>query len=125
MSILKFSMLYKGSKGQADLVSLFDSGASFSCISPKVAESLDNLVPLPDVFRIQTASEGHEILVKYRVVLDFYLNGTRLSDEFIVVPALSEEVIIGAATMQKWRIKLDFEHDTVWVDPKVAIAMLK
>jgi hypothetical protein len=33
---------------------------------------------------------------------------------------LSEEIIIGAATMQKWRIKLDFEHDTVWVDPKVA-----
>ncbi len=125
MSILKFPMLYKGSKGQANLVSLFDSGASFSCISPKAAEQLDNLVPLPDVLRIQTASEAHEISVKYRVTLDFYLNGTRLSDEFYVIPALSEEAIIGAATMQKWRIKLDFEHDTVSVDPKVAIAILK
>jgi len=43
-----------------------------------------------------------------------------VSDEFLVVPTLSEEIIIGAATMQKWRIKLDFEHDTVWVYPKVA-----
>jgi hypothetical protein len=43
-----------------------------------------------------------------------------VSDEFLVVPGLSEEAVIGAATMQKWRIKLDFEHDTVHVDPKVA-----
>ena len=43
-----------------------------------------------------------------------------LSDEFLVVPNFSEEAIIGAATLQKWRIKLDFEHDTVIVDPKVA-----
>ena len=33
---------------------------------------------------------------------------------------LGEEAIIGAATMQKWRIKLDFEHDRAIVDPKVA-----
>jgi hypothetical protein len=28
-------------------------------------------------------------------------------------------------TFQKWRIKLDFENDTVIIDPKVAKAMLK
>ena len=125
MSILKFPMLFKGSKGQENLVSLFDSGASFSCIHPIVAERLGILENLPDVMHIQTASEGHEILVKHRVTLDFYLNGTRLSDEFVVIPGLSEQAIIGAATMQKWRIKLDFEHDTVWVDPKVGVAILK
>jgi len=124
MSTLKFSMLYKDFV-PLPLVALFDSCASFSCVNPKVAEKLGNLELLPDVIRIQTASEAHEILVKYRVMLDFYLNGTRLSDEFIVIPGLSEEAIIGAATMQKWRIKLDFEHDSVWVDPKVAIAILK
>ncbi|MBK8737744.1 MAG: hypothetical protein IPL98_18230 [Saprospiraceae bacterium] len=43
-----------------------------------------------------------------------------LSDESLVVHGLSEEVIIGATTMQKWRIKLDFEHDTVVVDPSVS-----
>ncbi len=43
-----------------------------------------------------------------------------LSDEFLVIPGLNEEAIIGAATIQKWRIKLDFEHDKAIVDPKVA-----
>lgn len=56
---------------------------------------------------------------------DFYFEDIRLSDEFMVVPGLSEECIIGVNTMQKWRIKLDFEHDTVIIDPKVAKIMLK
>jgi hypothetical protein len=43
----------------------------------------------------------------------------------MVVPDLSEDAIIGVNTMQKWRIKLDFEHDTVIIDPKVAKLILK
>jgi hypothetical protein len=43
----------------------------------------------------------------------------------MVVPGLSEEGIIGGNTLQKWRIKLDFEHDTVIVDPKVSKLILK
>jgi hypothetical protein len=38
----------------------------------------------------------------------------------MVVPGLSEQAIIGATTMQKWKIKLDFEHDQVTVDPRAA-----
>jgi hypothetical protein len=47
-----------------------------------------------------------------------------LPDEFLVVPGLSEEVIIGASAMQKWRLKLDFEYDRVIVDPSVAKLIL-
>ena len=47
-----------------------------------------------------------------------------MSDEFSIVPGLNEEAIIGVTTMQKWRIKLDFEHDTVHC-PKIAKAILK
>ena len=57
--------------------------------------------------------------------LDFEINDLKLSDEFMVVPDLSEETVIGATTMQKWRMKLDFDHDAVIIDPKVAIMMLK
>ncbi|MGE9312806.1 hypothetical protein ACLOAU_14245 [Niabella sp. CJ426] len=39
------------------------------------------------------------IEVKYAVRLDFYINDVLLSDEFLVVPNLSEEAIIGAATL--------------------------
>lgn len=58
--------------------------------------------------------------MKYRVTLDFYINDVLLSDEFWVVPGLSEEAIIGAATMQKWRIKLNLKDDKIEVDLKVA-----
>ncbi len=58
--------------------------------------------------------------ITHRTTLDFYHEDVRLSDEFLVVPGLSEEIIIGAATMQKWRLKLDFENDRVIVDPRAA-----
>jgi len=48
-----------------------------------------------------------------------------LPGECLVGPRLSEDVILGAAAMQKWRIKVDFEHDSVFVDPKVAKLQLK
>jgi predicted aspartyl protease len=119
MSIIKDPLLFVGSKGEKILYTLFDSGANLSFINPENAD-IANLESLGRVRRIATASEGHYIEVKYAVRLDFYMNDVLLSDEFLVVPGLSEEAIIGAATMQKWRIKLDFEHDKAIVDPKVA-----
>jgi len=43
----------------------------------------------------------------------------------LLMMTLSEDVIIGAATMQKWRLKLDFEQDRVIVDQMVTRLMLK
>ena len=37
----------------------------------------------------------------------------------MLVPELSEPVIIGAKTLQAWRMKLDFEREQVVVDPRV------
>ncbi len=48
-----------------------------------------------------TASEGAYIEVKKACRLEFYIDDVRLTDEFYVVPGLSEEAIIGATTMQK------------------------
>jgi len=74
---------------------------------------------------IATAAKGSYLKITQRATIDFYYNDIRMSDEFMVIPGLSEDVIIGVNTLQKWRIKLDFEHDTVIVDPKVAKAILK
>ena len=68
---------------------------------------------------------GQNLEVNERITVDFYIDDVRLSDEFYIIPGLSEDAILGVNTFQKWRIKLDFEHDTVIVDPKVAKAMLK
>jgi hypothetical protein len=120
MSIIKDPLLFVGSKGEKILYTLFDSGANLSCINPDYVEQLEIPVSLGRIRKIATASEGHFIEVKFAVRLDFYMGDVLLSDEFLVLPGLSEEAIIGAATMQKWRIKLDFEHDKAIVDPKVA-----
>ena len=120
MSILKLPLLFVGSKGDKHLYTLFDSGANLSCINPEVIQDITEKQPLGRPRKLATASEGMFIEVKYRVALDFYINDVLLSDEFLVVPGLSEEAIIGAATLQKWRIKLNFEDDKVEVDPKVA-----
>jgi hypothetical protein len=120
MSIIKHPLLYAGSKGEKTLYTLFDSGANLSCINPDLIEGIEIPVSLGRVRQLATASEGHYIEVKEAIRLDFYINDILLSDEFLLVPGLSEEAVIGAATLQKWRIKLDFEHDQVIVDPKVA-----
>jgi hypothetical protein len=120
MSILKLPILYVGSKGEKHMYTLFDSGANLSCINPAIIEDIETRIPLGRIRRLATASEGHYIEIKEVIRLDFYIHDVLLSDEFLLVPGLSEEAIIGVATMQKWRIKLDFEYDRVIVDPKVA-----
>jgi predicted aspartyl protease len=125
MSIIKIPLHFEGSKGEATFYSLFDSGASFSCISPECAEQIANFEKLWKPMEIATAAVGSYLKISDRITVDFYYNDIRMSDEFMVIPGLSEEVIIGVNTLQKWRIKLDFEHDTVIVDPKVGKAILK
>lgn len=120
MSIIKAPLLFRGTRHDKYLYALFDSGANLSAIRKDLAEQIDILIPLPETIRLSTANTSDFMMVNYKFVSQFFLNDIPLSDEFLVVDDLSEEVIIGAATMQKWRMKLDFEQDTVTVDSKVA-----
>jgi predicted aspartyl protease len=120
MSIIKHPLLYVGTEGEKRLYTLFDSGANLSCIHPDHVKELAVPMHLGRTRRIATASDDHFIEVNFVIRLEFYINDVQLSDEFLVVPGLTEEAIIGAATLQKWRIKLDFEHDRLIVDPKVS-----
>lgn len=122
--ILRVPLLFEGSKNAKNLLALFDSGATYSCINENIAEELEIFTPLHTPMRLSTASEHVFMEITKSVRLDFYKDDVRLSDEFLVVSNLSEEVIIGATTMQKWRIKLDFEHDTIIIDPKVSKLIL-
>jgi hypothetical protein len=123
--VIKIPVRYEGSLGEKILYTLFDSGATFSCIHPDHVRDIaaPNKMKIP--LEVATASAGNYLKIEERIITDFYIDDIRLSDEFMVIPGLSEDAIIGAATLQKWRIKLDFEHDTVIVDPKVAKAILK
>ncbi len=122
--VLRIPIRFEGSKGEKTLYTLFESGATYSCISDEQVEDLEELLTLHTPLRLATASNATYMEITHRTTLDFYHEDIRLSDEFLVVPGLSEEAIIGAATMQKWRIKLDFEFDKVIVDPSVSKLIL-
>jgi len=119
MAIIEKEIKLVGSKGEHELVGLFDSGATYSCIDRDLAEELEMLIPLPSPLSLETAEVGRRVQVREAVRLDFHLDGYRFSDEFMVIPNLSDQLIIGVATMQKWRFKLDFEADEVIIDPRV------
>jgi len=119
MAIIEKEIKLVGSKGEHVLVGLFDSGATYSCLDRDLAKGLGVLEPLPSPLSLETAEAGRTVQVKEAVRLDFHLDGYRFSDEFMVIPDLSSQLIIGAATMQKWRFKLDFEADEVIIDPRV------
>lgn len=117
----------KGSRGEAESEVLFDTGASMSFIKKSLAEKLGVIDKLPDPMEFETAERGRTIVAHEVVRLDFWLNGDRMSDEFLVLPdnVMSEDVIIGASTMQKWRIVIDMEHERVFSSRRVKKHMLK
>jgi len=119
MAIIQKTIRLEGTKGSQDAMALFDSGATYSCIQPELAAALDIVLPLPSPMDFSTAKNGDVLTARERVSLNFYLQGYRFSDEFMLIPDLSEPVIIGAATLQKWRMKLDFDADEVIIDPRV------
>jgi hypothetical protein len=119
MEVIEKKIKLRGSRGEAEVVAVFDSGATYSCIQPELARKPGRMEILPEPKFFGTAESGRKVTAKEKVSLDFALNSYTFSDEFMVIPALSDPVIIGAATLQKWRMKLDFENEDIIIDPKV------
>ncbi len=127
MGVISYKVKLKGSKGEAEAEALFDTGASMSFIKQSLAEKLGIIDKLPEPIEFETARQGDYIRAEERVALDFWLDGDRMSDEFLVLPdeVMSEDVIVGASTMQKWRIQIDMEHEKVFSSRRVKKHMLK
>ena len=119
MAIIEEPVELRGSKGSREVIALFDSGSTYSCIRPDIAREVEVVVPLPEPMEFGTAKDGETVSAREGVRLNFILQGYRFSDEFMVIEGLSEEVIIGAKTLQSWRMKLDFEAEKVIIDPRV------
>ncbi|MDH5364165.1 MAG: retropepsin-like domain-containing protein [Dehalococcoidia bacterium] len=119
MAIIQKEIRLVGSKGEGKVIAIFDSGASYSCIQPELAKELGMVERLPEPMDFGTAKKGESLSANEAVRLNFHLNGYRFSDEFMLIPNLSQPVIIGAKTLQAWRMKLNFETDEVIIDPRV------
>ena len=127
MGVISYKVKLKGSRGEVEAEALFDSGASMSFIKKSLAQKLGMIDKLPEPIEFETARQGDYIIAEERVTLDFWLDGDRLSDEFLVLPddVMSEDVIVGASTMQKWRIVIDMEQEKVYSSRKIKKHMLK
>ncbi len=127
MGLIVKTIAFAGDKGKKHLKTLFDSGASMSLIKRSIAEELAQILPTVHEYAFETAEPNRFIRSRHAVRLEFYLNNEWLSDEFIVIDDnhLSEDVIIGAKTMQAWRILLDMEKEEAYSIRKVKKHMLK
>jgi hypothetical protein len=113
-----------GDKGERRLQVLFDTGASASFIRSDVATPLAAVVNLPSA-EVYTLGDGvGKLRAVATAVLYVMIKGIRISDNFIVVPRLSDEVILGAHTLQKWRLKLDLENEDVLIDRRMSRLLL-
>lgn len=113
-----------GDKGKRRVQVLFDTGASSSFIRRDIAQSSATILRLPSP-QIYTLGDGvGRLRATETAVLYVTIKGIRISDNFIVVPRLSDEMIIGANTLQKWRVKLDLENEDVLIDRRMARLLL-
>ena len=121
VSLIKKPIMLAGSKGRSRVTALFDSGASYSCINKKLAEELAHLEPLSEPMEFETAEKDSTVIAEYRITVDFFFTDSdrRFTDELVVIEGLSEELIIGAKTMQAWKIRLDFDREDVIYDKKM------
>ena len=103
---------------------LFDTGASASFIRRDAVDKIATTLKLPSPETYTLGDGVGKLRVNETVVLYVYIDGIRISDNFIVAPRLSDEVIIGANTLQKWRVKLDLENERVVVDKRMARLLL-
>jgi len=118
MGVLTRKVTLAGDRGEREVQALFDSGASFTFLRKDVAEKVATPLRMAKPRAFELAEEGRHLTVTEMTVLDVELNGFRLVTEVFVSEKLAEEFIVGARTMQSWRMKLDFEKDRIEIDPE-------
>lgn len=62
--------------------------------------------------------KGTLVVKESTPIVDVEVEGYSLFWHFLVFPNLSEELIIGADFLQRWKIKLDPENESIIIDPK-------
>jgi len=101
MSLLFKHLKIEGDIGDDELEALFDTGATYSFIRKDRAQGVATILPLPHPKSFELAERGKVLEARERIIIDIIVNGVTISDEVVVVEDLSEELILGASTMQK------------------------
>ncbi|RZN35445.1 MAG: retroviral-like aspartic protease [Methanophagales archaeon ANME-1-THS] len=117
MGLIYKEVVLKGDKGGGRFHALWDNGSSESFIRRDLAEEVGTILKL-DVPREFEMGKGTLSVEESTGILSVQVEGYNLFWHFLVVPNLSEELIIGADFLQRWKIKLDPESEKIIIDPK-------
>lgn len=114
MGLIYKTIKVSGNKGSKEVKTLFDSGASESFIRADIAKELSSPTRLPNP---KTFEMGRGTIKVTRAMLgDVQLNGATLFATLLVVPNLTEELILGADFFQRWKVRLNPENEEVILD---------
>lgn len=124
MGLIIKKLRVAGDKAEHRFNVLFDTGASASFVRRDIANRVATMLKLPAAETYTLGDGLGKLRVSETVILHLYIGGIRISDNFVVAPRLSDEIIIAATTLQKWRIKLDLENEKVIIDRKMGRLLL-
>jgi hypothetical protein len=118
MGLIQKKLILEGDKGKQEVVALFDTGASASFIRKDIAKDVATIVKLPTAWTFVQGDGKHEITINNCINVNLTVNEITVFQQILVADELSEELIIGADTMQRWKIRLDPEKEDVIIDKK-------
>jgi len=68
MAVIIKEIKLQGSQGEAAKGALFDSGATYSCIHPRLVNNLAIVVPLPEPIEVSTGEAKRKVTAKEVVI---------------------------------------------------------
>ena len=106
-----------GDKGRSTALSLFDSGASDSVIRKDVAEEVASFLRLSEPVNFILGDGKSTVTSEYFTGISFVLKEcTFPAQRVLIVDELDDELILGVDAFQRWKLRLDFEHEDVIFD---------
>ena len=105
-----------GNRSTVPVNALFDTCAGPSFLRQDIAESIGTPAALPQPQRFTLADGTVALTVDRSINIAFTIGDAPLFYNFLVVDNLAEEMIIGADMMQRWKISLDLDQESVTVD---------
>ena len=97
---------------------LYDTGAGSSFVRRDIAEILGDLAVAPISMQFMMANGQETFTVENVITLAVDVDGTALVYTFYVADDLAEELIVGADMMQKFKVSLDLDSESVSIDPR-------
>ncbi|MEW6096000.1 MAG: 2-C-methyl-D-erythritol 4-phosphate cytidylyltransferase [bacterium] len=117
MGLIYKKITIGGDKGEMAVNALFDTGASESFIHENIANQIATTLKLHLPRRFELG-KGTMLVDTSTGVLDVIVNGANLFGAFLVAKELSEEAILGADFLQRWKISIDIEKEELLIDEK-------